>query len=58
MNDLLFAQVQLFPEQASTIAPKVDAVFFFLVAVSGFFTVLIAVLVLYFGIKYRRRPGR
>src|SRR4051812_40835957 len=45
----------LFPEQASTHAPRVDGVFFFILAVLVFFTVLIAVMLLYFGIRYRRR---
>jgi len=45
----------LFPPQASTMAGKVDALYFFLVAVSAFFVVVIAVLVIYFGIRYRRR---
>lgn len=46
---------QLFPDQASTIAAKVDALYFFLVAMSGFFVVLIFTLVIYFAVKYRRR---
>ncbi len=45
----------LFPEQASTMAPRVDALYFYLLAVSGFFSVLIAVLVIVFAIRYRRR---
>jgi cytochrome c oxidase subunit 2 len=45
----------LFPEQASTVAPQVDALFFFLVGVSAFFSLLIASLVIYFAIRYRRR---
>jgi len=49
--------VELFPAEASTVAGKVDALFFFLVAVSGFFAVLIFVLIAYFAVKYRRRPG-
>jgi cytochrome c oxidase subunit 2 len=44
----------LFPEQASTMAPRVDALYFFLVAVSVFFSVLIASLILYFTVRYRR----
>ena len=36
-------------------AGKVDALYFFLVAVSAFFVVLIAALVVFFGIRYRRR---
>jgi cytochrome c oxidase subunit II len=45
----------LFPVEASTMAGKVDALYFFLVAVSAFFVVLIAGLVVVFGIRYRRR---
>jgi cytochrome c oxidase subunit 2 len=36
-------------------AGRVDALYFFLLAVSGFFSLLIAGLVVYFAIKYRRR---
>ena len=39
-------------------APRVDALFFFLIAVSLFFGLLIASLIVYFAVKYRRRPGR
>ncbi len=45
----------LFPEQASTVAGRVDNLYFFLVAVSVFFATLIFALVGYFAIKYRRR---
>jgi cytochrome c oxidase subunit II len=45
----------LFPTAASTMAGKVDALYFFLVAVSAFFVVLIATLVIVFGVRYRRR---
>jgi cytochrome c oxidase subunit 2 len=45
----------LFPEQASTVAGRVDALFLFLVAVSAFFSVLIFVVLIYFAVKYRRR---
>lgn len=45
----------LFPEAASTFAKDVDALYFFLVAVSAFFSVLIAVLVIFFAVKFRRR---
>jgi cytochrome c oxidase subunit 2 len=44
----------LFPEQASTIAQGVDALFGFLAAVSLFFSVLIFAFVFYFAIRYRR----
>jgi cytochrome c oxidase subunit 2 len=45
----------LFPEQASTMAPRVDALFFFLIAVSVFFVALIFLVILVFAVKYRRR---
>ena len=45
----------LFPESASTLAPEVDALFWAWTAVSLFFTVLVAVLIVYFMVKYRRR---
>lgn len=45
---------RLFPEQASTIAPQVDALYFYLLSVTAFFVVLICALILYFGIKFRR----
>ena len=50
--------LQLFPEQASTFASKVDAIFGFHMAVSTFFSLLISGLIVVFAIKYRRRPGR
>jgi cytochrome c oxidase subunit 2 len=46
---------QWFPDQASTLAPQVDLLFFYLCGVTVVFTVLIAVLVGYFAIKYRRQ---
>jgi cytochrome c oxidase subunit 2 len=49
------SRLPLFPEQASTIAGQVDDLYFFLLAVSIFFSVLIATLVIVFAIKYRRR---
>ena len=45
----------LFPEQASTFATDVDALYFFIVAVTAFFALVVAVLVIIFGWKYRRR---
>jgi cytochrome c oxidase subunit 2 len=46
---------RLFPEQASTMASRFDALFGFITAVVVFFTVVIAVLVMYFAVRYRRR---
>src|SRR4030095_802796 len=48
----------LFPEQASTMAGRVDALYIALLALGAFFSVLIACLVVGFAIKFRRRsPG-
>lgn len=44
----------LFPEQASTVAPQVDALYFVLIGLSAIFTILIVGLLVYFGVKYRR----
>ena len=43
------------PEQASSIAKSVDELYFFLTAVTLFFTALIFSIIFYFMIKYRRR---
>ncbi len=46
---------QLFPEQASTLAAQVDYLYFFLIAVSLFFSVLIFFLIYVFAVRYRRK---
>jgi cytochrome c oxidase subunit II len=51
----MFKNFPLFPVQASQQAGQVDAVYFFLVAVTAFFSLLIATLVVVFAVKYRRR---
>ena len=51
----MFTNFPFFPQQASEQAATIDALYFFLVAVSAFFTLLIAVLVTVFAIKFRRR---
>ena len=51
----MMSHLPLFPEQASTVAAQVDTLFFFMIAVSAFFSLLIASLVIYFAIRYRRR---
>ena len=50
--------VPLFPERASTIAGEMDAFYLFLVLITTFFSLLIALLILYFIIKYRKTPER
>jgi cytochrome c oxidase subunit II len=51
----MWSNVPLFPEQASTVAGRVDALYAFLVGVSVFFAGLIFLLILIFAVKYRRR---
>src|SRR5215831_6074674 len=46
---------QLFPDQASTFAPEVDHLLYFLLTVTVFFTLLIFGAIFYFAIRYRRR---
>jgi cytochrome c oxidase subunit 2 len=47
--------VPLFPEQASSFAWQVDALYFYLVAVSVAFSIPIVVAIFFFAIKYRER---
>lgn len=51
----MFTNSPLFPERASTFAPLVDDLYFFLLAVTAFFTLLIAGLLALFAVRYRRR---
>ncbi len=44
----------LFPQQASTVAGRVDTLFFALIGLSLLFAVPVLVLIIYFGIRYRR----
>ena len=48
----------LFPEAASTMATRVDALYFFLLGLAAFFSLLIAGLITYYALKYRRRSPR
>ena len=45
------------PEEASTFAGHVDALYLFLVTVTAFFSILIGTLVVVFAIKYRRKSA-
>src|SRR5436190_13248916 len=45
----------LFPERASTMAYRVDNLYFFLLAITVFFALLIAGLIVFFAVRYRRR---
>jgi cytochrome c oxidase subunit 2 len=53
----MFSGIPLFPEQASTLAPQVDNLYFFLLAVTAFFALLVVILVTIFAIKYRDDTG-
>jgi cytochrome c oxidase subunit II len=49
--------LNIFPPSASEFAPKYDLLYYFLTAVSAFFSVLIFGLIIYFCIKYRRKEN-
>jgi cytochrome c oxidase subunit II len=51
----MFTNFPLFPQQASAQAAQVDGIYFFMVAVTAFFSLLIATMLVVFAIKYRRR---
>jgi hypothetical protein len=46
-----------FPPRAATSSGQIDALYMFLVVVSGVMTILIFLCVLFFAFKYRRKPG-
>jgi cytochrome c oxidase subunit 2 len=52
----MFDDFPLFPEAASSVARDVDALYAFLVVVTGAATLLIIILVIFFAVKYRRTP--
>ncbi len=48
----MLSGIPLLPQQASTLAPQVDNLYFFLLAVTAFFAILVVILVTIFSIKY------
>ncbi len=46
-----------FSSKGSDVSPGIDALFYYIFWVSAFFFVLLMALLVYWGIKYRRRPG-
>ena len=52
------AEFQLFPDQASSFAPRVDAIYTFLVSVSAFFTMAIFLAIVFLALYYRRSAVR
>jgi len=53
----MIAEIALFPTAASTTAAAVDRLLLFLVAVCGGVGLLVACLMIFFCVVYRRRPG-
>jgi cytochrome c oxidase subunit 2 len=53
---MMLSDFPLWPDQASTIAPKVDALMLFLCITTGTVSVLIFVVIIYLAMKYRRTP--
>jgi cytochrome c oxidase subunit 2 len=51
----MFTNLPFFPQQASAQAAQVDAIYFFMVAVTAFFSLLIGALVVIFAVKFRRK---
>jgi cytochrome c oxidase subunit 2 len=49
----MFSGIPLFPEQASTLAPRVDNLYLFIVAITAFFGIVVTLVVIVFAIKYR-----
>ena len=47
--------IPIFPDQASTFARDVDALYFFIFAVSAFFALAVTVAVIYFGVRFRQK---
>ena len=53
----MLSDIPFFPEQASDHAERVDALFLFLLAITGAVALLVTMVILYFVVRYRRRPG-
>jgi cytochrome c oxidase subunit 2 len=53
----MFENFSLWPPSASSLSGPVDALYLTLIAISVFFSVLIAAALLFFAVRYRRRPG-
>src|SRR6266566_4125308 len=51
----MWSGTPLFPDQASAMASRVDALYFFLVGLTIFFSLLIAGLIVYYAVRFHRR---
>ena len=54
----MWSGTPLLPEAASTMATRVDALYFFLLGVAGLFSLLIAGLIVYYALKFHRQTPR
>ena len=48
---------QIFPTQASTLAPEIDNLYLGVIAITSLFAIIVVVCVIYFAIKYRDHTG-
>ncbi|HEX8843645.1 MAG TPA: cytochrome c oxidase subunit II [Pyrinomonadaceae bacterium] len=53
----MLALIPFMPERASTFADSVDGLYFYLIGLTAFFTLLISFTIIFFVIKYRRRSA-
>ncbi len=51
----MWKEIPLHPVRASPFAGEVDALYFFALAIAAFFSLLVAALIVYLGVRYRRR---
>ncbi len=53
----MIADIALYPYQASSTAPQIDLLFLYLCVICGIVGLMMAVLMILFCVRYRRRPG-
>ncbi|MSR63137.1 MAG: cytochrome c oxidase subunit II [Planctomycetes bacterium] len=53
----MFQDFSLWPASASSNSGSIDALYLFLIGISVFFSLLIVTALLFFSVRYRRRPG-
>jgi cytochrome c oxidase subunit 2 len=54
---MMLSDFPLFPEQASTVAPAVDALYIFMCVICGGVSILTFIVIFGLAIRYRRHPG-
>ena len=53
----MLSELPLFPEQASTLAPEIDNLYFGVLAITSFFALVVVIFVVYFAVRYRDYTG-